>query len=251
MLHMISKEKQKYIRSLHKKKSRQESGVFLVEWEKSLIELLWGTFVIKELFVTEKFAQKFQNTLLKNKNYQIADSSILEKISINVSNNSGIAIVESPQNIAFDISSNELAIALDTINDPGNLGTIIRICDWYGIKKIIASKDTVELTNPKVIASTMGSIWRVQIYYTNLEEYFSNVHIPIFWAFLKGENVHNVTHSQKQNWIIVIGNESHGISTNIEKYITQKITIPCFWSAESLNAWVACGIIIDNFMRNN
>ncbi len=248
---MISKEKQKNIRLLQNKKNRIELGLFLVEWEKSILELLNSDFEIKELFITDFFREKNLEKL-KNINYQIIDEKTLEKLSTIKTNNSWIACVFTQKNEELKIEKNELIIVLDTINDPGNLWTIIRICDWYGIKKIIASKKTVELTNPKVISSTMWSISRVKIFYTDLEEYFEeNKELNnIYWAFLDWENIHNLENTQKNKWwFIIIWNESHWISKQLEKFITKKITIPSFWDAESLNAWVATGIIIDNFKR--
>ncbi|NVP18139.1 RNA methyltransferase [Candidatus Gracilibacteria bacterium] len=247
---MLSKEKQKFVRSLGDKKTRIEEGLFLVEGEKSILELLKSSFEIKNLYITKKFEEKHSD-VLKDTNYEISDSETIEKISISKSNNAGIAIVVSPKNDFLEIENEEFIVVLDTINDPGNLGTIIRICDWYGIKKIIASKETVELTNPKVVSSSMGSISRTNIFYTDLEKYFekkSSKH-DIFGAFLDGENIHKIDFEKHDGGFIVIGNESHGISKSIEKFVTKKITIPSFGQAESLNAGVATGIIIDNIFR--
>ncbi|MDD3144792.1 MAG: RNA methyltransferase [Candidatus Gracilibacteria bacterium] len=247
---MISKEKQKFIRSLGDKKTRIEEGLFLVEGEKSILELINSDFEIKNLYVTEKFKEKHSDNL-KNIDYEISDSETIEKISVIRSNNAGIAIVVSPKNESLKLENDEFIIVLETINDPGNLGTIIRICDWYGIKKIIASIETVELTNPKVVSSSMGSISRTKIFYTDLEEYFKNNKSPIYGAFLDGENIHNIDFEKQRGGFIIIGNESHGISKDIEKLVTKKITIPRFGFAESLNAGVATGIIIDNIFRKN
>lgn len=245
---MISKEKQKFIRALWDKKTRLEEWLFLVEWEKSILELLSSNFEIKNLYITKKFEDKHSD-ILENITYEISDIETIEKISVIKSNNAWIAIVKAPNNNKLIPEKNEFIVVLETINDPGNLWTIIRICDWYGIKKIIASKETVELTNPKVVSSSMWSISRTSIYYTDLEEYFKDNRAPIFWAFLDWENIHNIDF-EKHDWgFIIIWNESHGISKNIEWFVTKKITIPSFWKAESLNAWVACGIIIDNIFR--
>lgn len=247
---MISKEKQKFIKSLWVKKNRQENWLFLIEWEKSILELLQSHFEIKNLYITKNFEEK-NSKYLTNIYYEISDQDTIEKISIIKSNNAGIAIVKAPENKELQIDTNEFIVVLDTINDPGNLWTIIRICDWYGIKKIICSKETVELTNPKVIASSVGSFSRVQIFYTDLEAYFKNSNNNnIFWTFLDGENIHTVDFANSKWWYIVIWSESHGIHDNISKFITTKITIPSFWKAESLNAGVACGIVLDNIFRN-
>lgn len=246
---MISKEKQKFIRSLHKKSKRIDLGLFIIEWEKSIIELLKSNIKIKELYLTEKFEQK-NKELLENINYNISNSKEVEKVSNIKSNNAGIAIAYIPENKYLELQKNEIIVMLDTINDPGNLWTIIRICDWYGIHKIIASKETVELTNPKVISSTMWSISRVNIFYTDLEDFLEkNKQNNIYGAFLNGENIHKTIVDSNKPLILVIWNESHWISKNIEKYITKKVTIPSFGKAESLNAWVASGILIDNIKK--
>ena len=146
-----------------------------------------------------------------------------------------------------DDEEDEIILALDEIKDPGNLGTIIRIADWYGIKKIIASNDTVDFYNPKVISATKGSFTRVQIFYTDLVETLPKIGLPIFGTFMKGENVH--TFDFPKSGILIMGNESKGISEKIEKLITRKITIPSFGKAESLNVSIATAIVLDNWKR--
>ena len=245
---MISKEKQKFIRSLWDKKTRIEEWLFLVEWEKSILELLNSSFEIAYLYISEKFEQKHKD-ILSNVVYEISDIETIAKVSVINSNNAWIAIVKSKKNLELKIENDEFIVVLDTINDPGNLWTIIRTCDWYGIKKIVCSNETVELTNPKVVASSMGSISRIKIYYTDLEEYLKNNKSPIYWAFLDWENIHRVNFDKIKSGFIAIWNESHWISEKIENFVTNKITIPSFGKAESLNAWVATGIIIDNIFR--
>jgi TrmH family RNA methyltransferase len=134
------------------------------------------------------------------------------------------------------------------MNDPWNFGTILRIADWYGIKQVICSRETVELYNPKVIIASMWSFTRMKVVSTDLAEFLESTTLPIYWAYLDWENVH--TKEFTPNGHIVIWNESHGISESIEKYITHKITIPKFGWAESLNAWVAPAVIFDNVKRN-
>jgi len=146
-----------------------------------------------------------------------------------------------------DDIGDEIILALDEIKDPGNLGTIIRIADWYGIKKIIASNDTVDFYNPKVISATKGSFTRVQIFYTDLAETLPKIGLPIFGTFMKGENVH--TFDFPKSGILIMGNESKGISEKIEKLITKKITIPSFGKAESLNVSIATAIVLDNWKK--
>ncbi|MFM7487408.1 MAG: RNA methyltransferase, partial [Cytophagales bacterium] len=141
----------------------------------------------------------------------------------------------------------EFALVLDDIRDPGNLGTIIRTADWYGIKKIIASEETADFYNPKVIHATMGSFCRVQIFYTSLLQYLSDASQPVYGAFLDGDNVHDIDFSK--SGLLVIGNEAQGISKVVENKVTQRITIPKRGGAESLNASVATAILLDNVFR--
>ena len=150
-------------------------------------------------------------------------------------------------NNAISVSDQEFVLVLDDIRDPGNLGTIIRTADWYGIHKIVASVETADFYNPKVISATMGSFTRVSIFYTDLPQYLSGIKHRIFGAFLNGKNIHEVSFAP--GGLVVIGNESRGISATLNSYITDKITIPRYGEAESLNAAIATAIICDNLRR--
>ncbi|MCP4523817.1 MAG: RNA methyltransferase [Candidatus Gracilibacteria bacterium] len=185
--------------------------------------------------------------LLKNHHYTIVDVSDIEKVSTLSVNDMGIALVQSQETFLPDDIGDELILMLDTINDPGNLGTIIRIADWYGIKHIICNTKTVDFYNPKVIMSTMGSFSRINFVKTDLEKFLAEYSGNIYGALLDGENIH--TAQKTKTGCIIIGNESHGISNELLPYITQKITIPRFGGAESLNAGVATAIILDNFKK--
>lgn len=243
---MLSKNKKNFIKSLKNKKDRIKNKVFTVEWEKQILEILDSDFEIKETIITKYFYEKYKN-LIKN-NFEIIEQKELEKISNSISNKSWILVVRQKENIYIEKEKDEFVIVLDNINDPGNLWTILRTCDWYWVKKVIASKNTVELTNPKVISSTMGSIKRVQIFYTDLEKYIEWKNDEIYWTFLKWENIHKINVPKKW-WYIIIWNESLWINKNLEKLVTKKITIPRFWKAESLNAWVATWIVLDNLLK--
>src|SRR5690606_15106813 len=133
--------------------------------------------------------------------------------------------------------------------DPGNLGTIIRIADWYGIKKLIFSEETADIYNPKVLNASMGSFTRISFFYTDLEEYLRGIPFPVYGAFLEGENLHRKNF--KPEGIILMGNESNGISGKLASLVTDKLTIPPFGQAESLNVAVATAVICDNFRRNS
>jgi TrmH family RNA methyltransferase len=138
---------------------------------------------------------------------------------------------------------------LDDVRDPGNLGTIIRTADWYGVTTIIASEETADTYNAKVIQSSMGSFTRVHMYYTNLENYLRQTTLPVLGAFLDGENVHSCAFGE--GGILVIGNEANGISPAVENFVTQRITIPRIGGAESLNAAIATAVILDNIRRRS
>ena len=244
---MLSKNQAKFIRSLHDKKTRNEEWLFLVEWEKSLVELLNSDFLVELLVISEDFFVKHRN-LVSKYTYEIEKTDEITKLSTLGTNTHGIAVVVQKENKVLENNGNEMILILDEIKDPGNLGTIVRIADWYGITKIILSEVSVEFYNPKVIISTMGSFTRVQTFYTNLEKFLETNTLPVYWAFMDGENVHKMSFSK--NWYLVIWNESKGIGKELEKYITKKITIPRIGWAESLNAGVATAVILDNIKRD-
>jgi TrmH family RNA methyltransferase len=151
-------------------------------------------------------------------------------------------------NAAFPLEAHAITLVLDDVRDPGNLGTIIRSADWYGFNRIIASPETADFYNPKVISSTMGSFTRTEIYYADLAEILANAPGKVYGAFLDGKNVHE--ESFGNGGLIVIGNESRGISFQYQKFITDRITIPRYGEAESLNAAVATAVICDNVRRS-
>lgn len=241
---MVNKGQIKLIRSLHEKKYRIETGLFLVEGEKSVLELLKSDFEIDRLYCTKNFAEKHKEKLSDVK-FEILSQDELEKISYFETNDSVLAIVKQKNNQENQTKEGR-TIILDDIRDPGNLGTIIRICDWYGIKEIVASENTVDFYNPKVISASMGSFTRVNLFYTNLIDYLTRQAKPIYGAFLDGEDIHKI--KIPDNAIVVMGSESKGISKDIEKIIKNKITIPSYGKAESLNVAVATAITLDNWI---
>lgn len=257
---MLTKGQITVIKSLQEKKHRQKTGLFLVEGEKSVIETISSNFKIKSIFATKLFQTRYQELLKKKKiNCTIVEQGELEKIGTLESNNSVIAIVEQKTFALAKVEKDEIILALDNIRDPGNFGTIIRIADWYGIKKIVASIGTVDLYNPKVISATKGSFTRISVYYADLTKYLKEVNTPVLGAFMEGENIHKF--SFPKEGILVMGNESNGISTEIEKLVSQTITIPSFGGgvypntgtggrAESLNVAIATAVILDNWRSN-
>ncbi len=245
---MISNKSIKYIKSLQLKKYRKQEKLFLVEGAKSVLEVLGSDYEIKTLLGAEQFFEQ-NKTPLDNasfETYNVTENQ-LSTMSNFKSNKTALAVVRMKESNSITFMENEWILALDDINDPGNLGTIIRIADWYGINKILCSDNTAELYNPKVIAASMGSFTRINIYYDNLNEKLNNCKLDIYGTLLQGKNVHEMTFTE--GGIVLIGNESHGISDDLIPLINHKITIPRFGQAESLNAGIATAIICDNLRR--
>ncbi len=251
----MTKNWQKIIKSLHQKKHRTEENLFLVEGAKSVSELIQNNskdinFIIKGLFYTEDFYKNYAKKLTQLSAYQaVVSEKLLEQNGTLQTNDGALAVVEIPK-IPTNFILQNYALALADIRDPGNLGAIIRIADWYGIKEIICSQTTVDWYNPKVIIASMGSFLRVKPYYCELDNFLTSSisnGYNIYGMFLEGENLHKIEFAQKG--IIVIGNESNGISEEITKTITNKITIQQFGQAESLNAAMATAVVCDNLRR--
>lgn len=242
---MLSKAKIKFVKSLQIKKYRKQEQLFVVEGGKSVKELLNSSFQTSMVVGTASFL----STLTASKDIEVIEVSEkeLESLGEFQSNDGALAVAHMKPNSYLDVVAGEYALVLDDIRDPGNLGTILRIADWYGIRKIIASEETADLYSSKVISSTMGSFTRVETYYTSLPEYLKNVTLPVYGALLDGNDVHKTAFAS--GGLLVIGNESRGISTLVIPYVTHRITIPRYGQAESLNAAIATGIICDNIRR--
>ncbi|MDG1279278.1 MAG: RNA methyltransferase [Algoriphagus sp.] len=245
---MLSKNTVKFIKSLHQKKFRNQEQRFFVEGEKSVLEVLNSTFEVELLLATEHFIS-VNRALISKTNTELipVTQKQLEGLGQYQSNDSALAVVKLKSNQEFDYPAGKLVIGLDDVRDPGNLGTIIRIADWYGIKHLVFSPQTADFYNPKVIQASMGSFTRVDFFYTDLKSIFEKWNVPIYGAFLNGQNIHRM--HQPNPGIILMGNESQGISDELEKLVTQKVTIPGFGAAESLNVAIATAIICDNFKR--
>lgn len=243
---MISKATIKFIKSLQIKKYRKQEQCFMVEGAKSVLELLNSDFEPVMLLGTNDFLNGLPSGL-KVEILTVSPKE-LEALGVFQSNESGMAVAKMKENNPLELTSNEFALVLDDIRDPGNLGTIIRTADWFGIKSIIASEETTDFYNPKVITATMGSFTRVDVFYTDLADYLSGYKGKIMGALFDGEDVHRFAFGS--GGILVIGNESRGISADIQHYITHRITIPGYGKAESLNASIATAIICDNMRRS-
>ncbi len=240
---MLSKNETKYIQSLCYKKQRQQSGLFIVEGVKQIEELLLSNFTIKTIYATDDWvAENVGNAHLVS-----VTAEELKKISALQTPNKVLALVEEPKQKKLLISSNKWFLALDGIQDPGNMGTLIRIADWFGIDTILASPDTVDCFTPKVIQSTMGSFTRVSVYYQPLGILFSSTQLPIYGALLDGFSVFEK--DQYEKGILLIGNESKGIHLMLQESITHTISIPRVGKAESLNAAVAAGILLSQLIK--
>jgi RNA methyltransferase, TrmH family len=239
---MISKSQIKYIQSLGQKKQRDELGLFIAEGPKLVSELLQQKETVAEqVFATGDWLKENQQHTLNVECIEITDEE-LERISQLTTPNRVVAIVKKFVAI-HPIVKGKISLALDTIQDPGNLGTIIRTADWFGIENIICSEDCADLYNPKVVQATMGSIARVKVFYTPLTEWMKKQNdIRVYASALEGKNVTKM--SRLPEGIILIGNESKGISSELLQRSNEKITIPQKGKAESLNAAVATGIIL-------
>jgi len=250
---MISKNQVKLIRSLHVKKFREHEGLFIAEGEKIIKELLNSSFKIHSIYFTDEWNGLTGDERNKKNLYKIKDDE-LKKISLLENQNQVLAIVRIPENkIDFKKITSGFALILDDIRDPGNLGTIIRTADWYGIRNIICSDQSVDAFNPKVVQSSMGSIFRTNIFYEDLEIFLTEIkkqfRIPVYGAVLDGQNI--LEKKLNPESMLLMGNESKGISANLLKLIDEKITIPkpANGTAESLNVSIAASILCHEFFK--
>jgi TrmH family RNA methyltransferase len=240
----ISKNKIKWVKSLHQKKFRDELGLYLVEGEKMVQEaILNNKTSIHSVFCLKEF----EGNSLDIEHYVISLDE-LNQISTLKTPNKVLAVLRKPE-YTKDPNPIGLTLVLDGVQDPGNMGTILRIADWFGIKNIVCSKTTVECYNPKVVQASMGSIFRTHIYYEDLLTWLMDVKTPIYGALLNGTNVYST--KLEKNAILLMGNEGQGISSELLPLITHPIMIPRFGSAESLNVSVATGILVSEFFRNS
>jgi TrmH family RNA methyltransferase len=246
---MISKAKIKWIKSLQLKKYRHEEQSFVVQGLKGVTELLNSSFITELVIGTEQILKSLQDKFEGKKNLEWlkATSTVLEAIGSFQSNDTVLAVARWRDQPVPSSNENEYYLALDDIRDPGNLGTIIRTSDWFGINTIIASPQTADFYNPKTISASMGSFCRVQVAYTELSNYLKEATVPIYGAFLNGRDIH--LQNFGKGGIVVVGNESNGISEAVSKLIRNRIFIPGTGNAESLNAAIATGIILDNIFR--
>tara|TARA_B100000787_G_scaffold131571_1_gene100448 strand:+ start:22 stop:753 length:732 start_codon:yes stop_codon:yes gene_type:complete len=240
----ISKNQLKLITSLSQKKYRQKHDLFIAEGVKVLNELLNSTFEIEILFCTDDF----ETAISENKIVRISETE-LKRVSTLKSPNKALGIFKIPKGKA--VQNSGLTIALDAINDPGNLGTIIRLCDWFGVTQLVCSKDTVDCYNQKVVQASMGSLTRVSIHYTDLENYITKSNLDTYIADMDGENVYKM--KLPKEGILIMGNEANGVSEEIKSLLQHKISVPRFGETqetESLNVATATAILLSEFKRS-
>jgi len=242
---MLSRNEVKYIQSLRHKKNRDEDDLFIAEGVKIVDELISADFVIKNIYAVKDWIEK--NSTVENV-IEVSDDE-LKRISNFETPNKVLAVVGQNKLTQIPDLENKITLLLDGIQDPGNLGTIIRTADWFGVENIIASPDTADMYNPKVVQATMGSIARINIFYTDLNAFLSTNTITVCAAVLDGENISAI--DKINECILIIGNESKGVRESIQPYIQKKISIQKNGKAESLNAAVAAGIILFKLMENN
>ena len=239
---MLSKSQIKRITSLGQKKYRSKEGIFVAEGIKVIQELLDSPLILDRLWSVDDSAFKEHS---KAESATLAD---LKKVSFLKTPQTAIAVFEIPE--VKKMTDSGLTLLLDDVRDPGNLGTIIRLCDWFGITDLVCSNETVDCYNPKVVQATMGSLTRVNVVYTDLCDYLEKTKRPVYGTFMDGDNVYSS--KLPKEGILVMGNEANGISSEIEAKISQRIGIPRFGpkqATESLNVATATAVFLSEFSR--
>ncbi len=246
---MLSKSTAQFVRSLHQKKYRQQEQCFLVEGANSVLEVLQSAFTVELLLTTDTFRQE-NPRLPAPATYQseTLTADELTRLGTLESNNAALAVVQMRPNERPPHQPGQWTLVLDEIRDPGNLGTILRIADWYGVAAVLCSPGTAEVYNPKVISASKGSFTRVNWWYGDLAPVLSESNVPVFGAFLDGQNVHQCQFGPAGGYL-VLGNEANGIGPLVAPLVRHRLTIPRFGAAESLNVGVATAVILDNLRR--
>jgi TrmH family RNA methyltransferase len=253
---MISKNKIKFIVSLQKKKIRDQERLFVIEGDKLVKEFLAADFPVKMLVAKPEFLNSLTDELTRNViELETVSYDELKQISTLKTPHNALAVVRMPEpDMIFSEIIRYYCVGLDFVQDPGNMGTIIRAAGWFGIKNIICSMDCVDVYNPKVIQSSMGALLHVNVFYTDLKEFCTTAiqnSIPVFGTMLEGESIYD--HKLDKKGIILLGNESKGISEDLIPFITEKIKIPKFSTAnegiDSLNVGMAAAVVFSEFLR--
>lgn len=253
----LSATRRKAIRSLSSPKGRKEEGAFITERTKNVLELLEGPFALRCVVATNAWFEEHRNLRLPEEKCIVATTADLERITTLSTPPDVVGVFALPSPDDHEkLTPDKLYIALDDIQDPGNLGTVLRIADWFGVDTVIASKTTVDVFNPKCIIASMGSICRVKVRYCNLEEELARAAengFQLWGTFLDGESIYSLPESTEMKGIIVMGNEGRGISANVGRLVGKRISIPSFppghAGAESLNVAMATAITLAEFRR--
>lgn len=242
---MLSKNQVKLIQKLHHKKYRNELNLFIVEGKKSINEFLQAGYTPQLLIATEAFTTNVPQHLITP-----VTKDELRKVSTLQNPDEGLAVFEQPKHKG--ILQEGVIVALDNVQDPGNLGTIIRLCDWFGVETLLCNTQTVDCYNPKVVQATMGSLTRVAVHYLDLAAFLTTTALPVYTMDLEGENLYTATFPK--DCILILGNEANGISSEVRALSNEVITIPRFSQhqrTESLNVAMAGAIILSEVMGHH
>jgi TrmH family RNA methyltransferase len=247
---MLSKSQISLLKSLQNKKERNKHGLFLVEGYKSVIEFINSPYQIEAVYHTASFGSNLLNLSRKINVCEISTSD-LEKISSLNTPQQIAALVKIPvlPPLNNTLLKQKFSLVLDGVQDPGNMGTIIRTADWFGIKNIVCSNETVDVYNPKVVQASMGSLSRTAVFYTGIPDFLQQMGLPVFGALLNGENIYETNFGNEG--LIVMGNEGNGVRTEVERQITRAVTIPRRGNAESLNVAIAAALFCSEISRKN
>lgn len=240
---MVTKNQMKLITGLHQKKFRMAHGLFIAEGLKVISELLQSDMKLNHLYETESLFPEISPDIRT----QVSWAELQKMSALNTANNC-LAIFEIPKE--KNVKQTGLIVVLDDVRDPGNLGTLIRICDWFGVEQLVCSSTTADLYNPKVVQATMGSLARVQVNYVDLSDWLDRQKLPVYGTFMSGSNLHE--ERLPTDGIVIFGNEANGISGTVEEKIQHRLSIPRFGrlkQTESLNVATAAAIVLSEFRR--
>jgi len=246
---MLSKSQISFIKSLHQKKYRKENGIFIIEGIKSIAEFIQSSYQVHSIYFLPQYQSLLPKLPANIKLFEVNNAE-LDKISTLQAPQGILALIYTPNHpvLKTETLKGGFSLLLDGIQDPGNLGTILRTADWFGFKNVICSVNTVEIYNPKTVQATMGSLSRVNVFYEDLSALISKVTLPVFGAVLNGKSMYQTDWGNEG--LVVLGNEGQGISAEIMSLISHPVTIPRIGGAESLNVAISAAIFCADISRN-